>query len=292
MSSLLAPKNVHPVTGRQPVTTTAAPLQTSGKFHEALTKATELRSSTSTKSASPAPSEAAYKVLQGDTLSEIVASESRKLGINQSPSELYAMVNHIAAHNHLADADTILAGQKIDLTTLGRAGSPLASSPVGNPESLSRQQPDLTPEAALQSPLTGRITSLFGMRTHPVLGERLHHDGIDISQPTGTPVKPLSSGVVTFAGNNGGYGLMVEVAHADGLTSRYAHLSSISVRAGEEISQEQLIGAVGQTGTSTGPHLHLEILRRDTPVDPLTVLSRSHIEPAMLVVAARNSQRM
>jgi len=292
MSSLLAPKNVLPFTSRQTVKTAATAQQTSKKFQEALTKATELRDNASTKTAQANSSENTYAVLQGDTLSEIVASESKKLGISQSRSELYAMVNQIAAHNHMANPDTILPGQEIDLGKLGSASSTPATYPASMSETVTQQVSALLPETGLQSPLTGKITSLFGMRTHPVLGETLHHDGIDISQPTGTPVKPLSSGVVTFAGNNGGYGLMVEVAHADGLTSRYAHLSSLSVRKGEQISQDQVLGAVGQTGMTTGPHLHLEILRQNTPVDPLTVLNRSQIEPTFLVAEARSSLRM
>ena len=202
------------------------------------------------------------------------------------------MVNQIAAHNQLADPDTILPGQQIDLKQLSTAGSAPLNNSVLTPETVTHQEFTLPMETELQSPLTGKITSLFGMRTHPVLGETLHHDGIDISQPTGTPVKPLSSGVVTFAGNNGGYGLMVEVAHENGLTSRYAHLSSLSVRKGEQISEEQIIGEVGQTGMTTGPHLHLEILRQNSPIDPLTVLNRRQIEPPILVAEARNSLRM
>jgi murein DD-endopeptidase MepM/ murein hydrolase activator NlpD len=292
MSSRIAPKNVLPLTSQQTVKTAATARQTSKKFQEVLTKATELQSSTSTKAAQPNPSGNTYAVLQGDTLSEIVASETKKLGISQTRSELYAMVNQIAAHNQMADPDTILPGQQIDLKQLSTAGSAPLNNPVLTPETVTQQEFTLPMETELQSPLTGKITSLFGMRTHPVLGETLHHDGIDISQPTGTPVKPLSSGVVTFAGNNGGYGLMVEVAHENGLTSRYAHLSALSVRKGEQISEEQIIGEVGQTGMTTGPHLHLEILRQNSPIDPLTVLNRRRIEPPILVAEARNSLRM
>jgi murein DD-endopeptidase MepM/ murein hydrolase activator NlpD len=129
------------------------------------------------------------------------------------------------------------------------------------------------------------------MRNHPVLGEMRHHDGIDISQPTGAPVKPLTSGTVTFSGNDGGYGLMVEIDHGNGLTSRYAHLSKLLVRKGELISPEQTIGQVGQTGMTTGPHLHLEVQRRNRPVDPLTVLSRQQIEPTLILAEARRTQR-
>lgn len=130
------------------------------------------------------------------------------------------------------------------------------------------------------------------MRRHPIQGETLHHDGIDISQPTGTPVKPLSSGTVTFSGNNGGYGQMVEVDHGNGLTSRYAHLSKLFVHTGEQISSEQIIGQVGQTGMTTGPHLHLEIHRQHTPIDPLTVLNRQQVEPNLIFAETRKTHRI
>jgi murein DD-endopeptidase MepM/ murein hydrolase activator NlpD len=116
------------------------------------------------------------------------------------------------------------------------------------------------------------------MRIHPVFGKEQHHDGIDISLPTGTPVQPVDAGRVTFAGNKGGYGLLVEIDHGNGLTSRYAHLSELLVGVGEEILPGRPLGLVGQTGVATGPHLHLEIRRDHQPINPLLLLSRERIE--------------
>lgn len=294
MSAVIAPKSVTPLNSRSNNKAASTASQTAKKFQEALAAARGSHNNSTTRAAQTASADRSYAVVAGDTLSEIVAAEAKKQGINQSTGELYQMVDQIAAHNHLADADTLLPGQELDLSSMSRGAQHLAgrivSAPAANfvsaAEAVTQNVSGLSPETGLQAPLTGKITSPFGMRTHPVLGETLHHDGIDISQPAGTPVKPISSGVVTFAGNKGGYGMMVEVAHENGLTSRYAHLSSLAVQAGEQIGPEQIVGQVGQTGMATGPHLHLEILRQNTPIDPLTVLARSRIEPGLLVAEA------
>jgi len=292
MSAVIAPQNVTPLNGRSNNKAASTASQTAKKFQEALATA---RGSYDNSTARAVQSESAdrnYAVVAGDTLSEIVAAEAKKQGINQSTGELYQMVDQIAARNHLANADTLLPGQELDLGNLTRTASqPMANFVSAPVATVTPNMQGLPPETGLQAPLTGKITSLFGMRNHPVLGETLHHDGIDISQPTGTPVKPLTSGVVTFSGKKGGYGMMVEVTHDNGLTSRYAHLSTLSVREGEQVSLEQIIGQVGQTGLATGPHLHLEILRQNTPVDPLTILGRNQIEPGLLVAEARATYR-
>jgi murein DD-endopeptidase MepM/ murein hydrolase activator NlpD len=299
MSAVIAPKNITPFNSRQGNKAASTASRSSQKFQEALAAATKSRNNPATGDTQPASADKNYAVLQGDTLSEIVAAESRKLGVNHSTRELYAMVDRIAARNQLANPDKLMPGQELDLGSLttidrnqaGRTPPEPSVHFTSAPSTVTGNRYGQPPQTTMQSPLTGKITSLFGMRTHPVLGETLHHDGIDISGPTGTPVKPLSAGVVTFAGDNGGYGLMVEVEHENGLTSRYAHLSALAVRKGERINPDQTIGQVGQTGLATGPHLHLEILRRDTPIDPLTVLDRGRIEPGLLVAGARTSYR-
>lgn len=106
-----------------------------------------------------------------------------------------------------------------------------------------------------------RISSSFGMRYHPVLKRKIFHNGCDIPMPVGTPVYPSRSGTVTFSGAKGGYGNVVEVRHKDGSLCRYGHLSQYSVKAGETVQKSKtLLGKVGSTGLSTGPHLHFEIL--------------------------------
>jgi murein DD-endopeptidase MepM/ murein hydrolase activator NlpD len=131
-------------------------------------------------------------------------------------------------------------------------------------------------KAFMRSPLSIlRVTSSFGMRTHPISGRRKMHTGIDYAAPTGTPVWSVGSGTVVFAGWKGGYGKTVEVKHAGGVKTRYGHLSRISVKTGQGVRQHQTIGAVGSTGYSTGPHLHFEYLVGGQFVPPRKVKNPS-----------------
>ena len=106
------------------------------------------------------------------------------------------------------------------------------------------------------------------MRINPFLGRPAFHTGIDFREQSGAPVFATAPGKVSAAGANGGYGLMVEIDHGNGLTTRYAHLSAILVAEDQTVSGRQLIGRVGSTGRSTGPHLHYEVRIDDDPVDP------------------------
>lgn len=117
------------------------------------------------------------------------------------------------------------------------------------------------------------ITSGFGERIHPISKKRSFHSGIDYSALRGTPVYAMASGKVQYAKRNGGYGLMVSIAHPNNYHSRYAHLDSIAstISAGTEVQKGQLIGYVGSTGKSTGPHLHVEVLLNGKFINPLTV---------------------
>jgi murein DD-endopeptidase MepM/ murein hydrolase activator NlpD len=106
----------------------------------------------------------------------------------------------------------------------------------------------------------GRISSGFGLRYHPILHRYRFHDGFDIPRPWGTPVYPSRSGRVVYAGWMGGYGNLIILRHSDGATTRYGHLSKILVKVGEFVVRGRtLIGRVGSTGLSTGPHLHFEV---------------------------------
>ncbi|WP_295613801.1 M23 family metallopeptidase [Chamaesiphon sp. GL140_3_metabinner_50] len=103
-----------------------------------------------------------------------------------------------------------------------------------------------------------RVTSGFGWRTHPLTGSRRFHSGIDIGAPTGTPVVATATGTVVSAGWNGGYGKAIVIQHNGVQQTLYGHLSEISVQPGQQITQGSVIGLVGSTGNSTGPHLHFE----------------------------------
>lgn len=129
--------------------------------------------------------------------------------------------------------------------------------------------------AFIRAPLEyRRISSGFNRnRFHPILNTRRPHIGVDYAANTGTPVMATSDGVVTVRGVQGGYGNLVEIRHANGFVTRYAHLNGFasSVRAGTRVSQGQTIGYVGMTGLATGPHLHYEMHRNGAPIDPLNV---------------------
>jgi murein DD-endopeptidase MepM/ murein hydrolase activator NlpD len=122
----------------------------------------------------------------------------------------------------------------------------------------------------IRKPMTGELdsTSGFGMRTDPFLRAPAMHTGLDIRADTGEPARATAAGTVTIAGWNGGYGKMVEVDHGNGFATRYAHLSAIDVEVGQTIRIGQIVGRVGTTGRSTGPHLHYETRVDGDPVDP------------------------
>ena len=130
------------------------------------------------------------------------------------------------------------------------------------------------PDDALRKPLSGdlQLTSTFGYRTDPFFGRPALHSGVDLREEFGTPVRATAAGVVAAAGPNGGYGNMVEVDHGGGLSTRYAHLSAISVAPGQQLAPGAIVGKVGSTGRSTGPHLHYEVRMDGEAVDPARFL--------------------
>ena len=131
-------------------------------------------------------------------------------------------------------------------------------------------------KAFLASPLAfSRVTSGFAMRFHPILQRWKAHLGVDYGAPTGTAVRTVGEGVVSFAGRQNGYGNVVQVQHSANRMTVYAHLSRIDVRVGEKVEQGSLIGAVGATGWATGPHLHFEFKVNGGHVDPMQIARAS-----------------
>lgn len=117
-------------------------------------------------------------------------------------------------------------------------------------------------------PVRGWVTSGYGYRISPFTGKRRFHSGIDISTRRGTPIKAPAQGVVTFAGVEGGLGRMVVINHGHGLVTRYAHMKKYTVKVGQRVKRGQIIGQVGNTGRSTGPHLHYEVMLSGTTTNP------------------------
>ncbi|MEL6878032.1 MAG: M23 family metallopeptidase [Pseudomonadota bacterium] len=119
-------------------------------------------------------------------------------------------------------------------------------------------------------PLEGaRLTSGYGMRNHPILRKRRNHNGVDLAAPTGTPIYATADGIVGKAQWFSSYGLYIRIDHGADLETRYAHMSKLAVAAGERVSKGDIIGYVGSTGRSTGPHLHYEVRIDGVAVNPI-----------------------
>ena len=165
-----------------------------------------------------------------------------------------------------------------------------------DPESIGGMQPGLrsfrsAPESLNMPPASGGVTpalgipgmvipvkapisSGFGMRKDPFTGAQQFHRGIDLAAPTGTPVVAALPGrVISVSNDHSGYGKTVLVEHDGGLRTRYGHLDSINVKVGDMVTSDNMIGRVGSTGRSTGPHLHFEVIRAGSPLDPTKAVS-------------------
>lgn len=146
--------------------------------------------------------------------------------------------------------------------------------------------------AFLASPVPySRRTSGFGMREHPILHTQRAHLGVDYAAPTGTPVISVADGVVSESGYQGAFGNMVVIQHNARQSTVYAHLSRINVKRGQTLKQGDLVGAVGTTGLSTGPHLHFEFRINGRHVDPLTLAQQGSSEPISAAVRSQFNQR-
>jgi murein DD-endopeptidase MepM/ murein hydrolase activator NlpD len=146
-------------------------------------------------------------------------------------------------------------------------------------------------EPAFAQPVSGRISSTFGFRVHPILRFLRPHQGVDFAASWGTPVRAAADGQVVAAGWRGGYGRRVQLHHADGLATSYSHLSDIAARPGSWVRRGQIVGHVGASGLATGPHLHFEIMRSGRRIDPLTArLVDAGTAADRAAVAARMAQ--
>ena len=126
-------------------------------------------------------------------------------------------------------------------------------------------------KSGLVAPVPGRVSSHFGHRRHPILGYVRMHAGLDFKASYGTPIVAVTDGRVTGAGRMGGCGIAVRLDHGEALQTRYCHMSQMAVRSGQIVRRGQVIGYVGSTGLSTGPHLHYEMYRGGRPVNPAEV---------------------
>ena len=159
--------------------------------------------------------------------------------------------------------------------------APTAGGTAGTATAYSSPIPQRAVSVPSRMPLEGAaLTSGFGMRTHPVLGGRRQHHGIDLAAPTGTPVYATADGVVGRADWYSSYGLYISINHGASMETRYAHLSRLAVAAGDNVKKGDLIGYVGSTGRSTGPHLHYEVRVDGLAVNPIPYMVESEAQLA------------
>lgn len=164
-------------------------------------------------------------------------------------------------------------------------GSPAAQQPLAGGAFASLVNAVFVPQApsayaqpnaaSMQWPVSGQISSPFGERKNPLGPGDDFHPGLDIAADEGSPIAAAAPGRVISAGPDGGYGNLIVLDNGNGLTTRYAHCSQIFARVGETVTAGETIGAVGSTGSSTGPHLHFEVRDGDRPVDPVSFLPRN-----------------
>ena len=233
------------------------------------------------RSAGASPEQAA------DYLQAIGASID--VGSEVMPGDRFELV---VAQAKSADGRTVSGG--LLYAGLDRSGSPdlsLVRVPIGG--KLQWIDEGASPEpvrSGLLAPVAGPITSGFGPRVHPILRFTRMHNGIDYGAGWGAPIVAAADGQVVRAGWAGGYGRQVRIAHEGGLTTSYSHMSRIVAGEGGVVRRGELIGYVGSSGLSTGPHLHYEVLRDGVPVNPLgvTMVSRPVLdEGLMAAVRAR-----
>jgi len=143
----------------------------------------------------------------------------------------------------------------------------------------SEQQKHYFAERPSIFPVNGRITSEFGSRNHPVLGKVLWHEGIDIANLRWMPVRAPADGVCTYAGPRSGYGLLIEITHRrTGYLTRFAHLQATAIKVGDRVKRGDIIGSLGSSGLSTGPHTHYEVRKNDKAINPRLFLIGENVD--------------
>lgn len=217
-----------------------------------------------------------HRVRSGDTLSQIVMTALQQAGKEVSRGAIYRAVSLVARANRIGDLDHIHHGQAIDLSVIvpaglakGRVAGAAHDDPLLQVASITGGLGPALKE--FFGSLAGRFTSTFGPRTRPLTGSRDFHAGVDIALPAGSLIYPALPGRVVFSGWSRGFGNLVVLAHADGLTTSYAHNSANLIPAGVAVEKQMPIAVVGATGRATGPHLHFEVRRDGQPIDPVAV---------------------
>lgn len=167
------------------------------------------------------------------------------------------------------ETQTFLNNIKTDITKLAQSVKLELQSYEELYESLQTQKERIESTPSIPPTLGGYVSSPFGYRIDPFTKKRKMHHGLDISAPTGTPIYATASGTVVYAKWYGGYGYTIKLDHGYGYSTIYAHLSKMNVRKGQQVNRGEAIGKMGNTGKSTGPHLHYEVRYHNQPMNPV-----------------------
>jgi len=187
-------------------------------------------------------------------------------GLKKAEGEFQKLFSLKSREKVLEHIDTSDTGS-IDMEQL-KQQIKITMSTIGEIKDYMSQQHDLYVSTPKGLPVDGRITSSFGNREHPRSGEPQFHTGVDIASDPGRPVRATADGIVSFADWSGGSGNLVALEHGFGFSTYYAHNKMLNVKVGEKVKRGDIIGYIGSTGNSTGPHVHYEIWREGKPMNP------------------------
>lgn len=212
--------------------------------------------------------EAKVKAVEAQLQDKVAALETSSQGLAQAVVALEAQRASLAEaaaaqESRLAVIDAQIAEFEQELSALAREESSIRAAIQAS----SNPGPGST--GALLRPVPGAVSSGFGKRVHPITGGVKMHNGVDMNARMGDPIKAAEAGVVIVSGVKGGYGNAVMIDHGGGMVTLYGHQSKLGVSVGQTVSRGQVIGWVGSTGQSTGPHLHFEVRINGTPRNPV-----------------------
>ncbi len=214
---------------------------------------------------------ARYDAIEADQRQKIAAVQNHLQQKREALNEVYVTLG-------LQPASTVKAGIGGLYLPFGLASAPSDADELAETAREADQLREGLSRVPIGMPLPAlRTVSGFGNRTDPFLGGVAFHSGVDLESAPGAPAFAAASGTVNIAAWNGGYGLMVEIVHDHGYATRYAHLSRLAVRKGQKIEAGEVVGYVGSTGRSTGPHLHYETRRNDTALNPMRFLKAAKV---------------
>jgi murein DD-endopeptidase MepM/ murein hydrolase activator NlpD len=202
--------------------------------------------------------------------SQFMEIKTTMAGLKKAEGDFQRIFSLKSRQKVLENIDTSDTGS-IDMEQL-KQQIKITMSTVGEIKDYMSQQHDLYVSTPKGWPVDGRITSSFGRREHPRSGEAQFHSGVDIAADPGRPVRATADGIVSFSDWSGGSGNLVALEHGFGFSTYYAHNKMLNVKVGQKVKRGDIIGYIGSTGNSTGPHVHYEVWREGKPMNPLNYL--------------------